>query len=98
MKCPNCGHQTPSHAAKLRALFAARVERPARINRRNIDAAHNELVTAVHAARAEDAAGVVSAPEDVVDPRSTPGVPIGPGIFSMEWFARGLGLRNGGAQ
>lgn len=52
--CPKCGHHTPSHDAKLRALFAARVGMPARINRRNLDAAHNEMVTAMIAAHAED--------------------------------------------
>lgn len=58
--CPNCGHTTPSHNAKLRSLFAGRVGLPARVNRRSADAAHNELATAMHAVNAED----------VIDPRS----------------------------
>lgn len=52
--CPKCGHHTPSPAAKHRELFAARVGMPAKVNRRNPDAAHNEMVTAMIAAHAED--------------------------------------------
>lgn len=48
--CPNCGHQTPRHDAKLRGMFAARVGMPAKINRRSPDAATNELATDVEAA------------------------------------------------
>lgn len=60
--CPHCGRHcpTPRHSDKLRSLFAARVGMPAKVNRRSLDAAHNELVTALIAAHAED----------VIDPRS----------------------------
>lgn len=60
--CPHCGRHcpTPRHSDKLRSLFAARVGMPAKVNRRSLDAAHNELATAMRAA----------SPEDVIDPRS----------------------------
>ncbi len=60
--CPHCGRHcpTPRHSEKLRSLFAARVGMPARVTRRSLDAAHNELVTALIAAHAEG----------VIDPRS----------------------------
>lgn len=72
--CPNCGHTTPSHNAKLRTLFAGRVGMPAKVNRRSADAAHNELATDVVAAAIDGDArairSVVRHAEDVIDPRS----------------------------
>lgn len=61
--CPHCGSDTD----KARRLFAARVGRPAKLNRTNPDAAHNALATDIAAA------------EDVIDPHAAPLVVLGPG-------------------
>ena len=75
--CPHCGKHTPTTNEKLRGMFAARVEKSAKVNRRNADAAHNEMATAMHAINAED----------VIDPRSA--CPDGPRAVGFVEFKPG---------
>lgn len=96
--CPHCGTDT----SKARRLFAARVARPAKLNRTNPDAAHNALATDIAVA------------EDVIDPNAAPLVILGQGEYGVKvelprvdstgmksWFnevAKALGYRIGDAK
>ena len=70
--CPKCGHHTPTTNEKLRGLSAARVGMVAKVNRRSLDAAANELATDVVAAAINGDAlairSVVRHAEDYIDP------------------------------
>lgn len=91
-------------------LVAGIVNRPAKINRRNPDAAHNEMATEIRAAIDGDARAirsVVRHAEDVIDPHAAPLVVLGqgdsqvridlpkPDYSGMQGFFRKLGRAMG---